>query len=345
MNINKNDTPVTHSPRASGSHSEEEGWVLIAALLVAVVSASLTVGWARHAVLAKGKLEMSTGASRTEEASRSGFERTRELMNSGQPPGTEADGNESVVTTSHGDEVRSERIVDGHDRRNVNVRAHHSSGNSHRDAALRGRAQIVPGSQGNGKRTRLSDSEGAKILLIPGLTMVTGTLVFTPSSDLSGVYLLENGSRLVMEDCDFTGTILTRASLNQTNVLATGGSRPVVELKGGCTLREGSDLPGMSICGPDLIVQADSDASIDVRGMVVAEEINLPCRGVLRKMVVSEGSETISSKISRPGHKRGPVAFPSFVEPGSERMTYISFPTDHFTAAEMDAIEDYDVDS
>ena len=62
-------------------------------------------------------------------------------------------------------------------------------------------------------------------------------------------------------------------------------------------------------------------------------------------MVVSEGSESLSSSITRPGFKRGPKDFPSFVEPGSERMTYISFPTEHFSSDEMDAIEAYDVDS
>ncbi len=344
MNTHMHRTQQTALARGR-SNPEEQGWVLIAALLVAAVSASLTVGWARHAVLAKGQLEMSTGASRTEEASRSGFERTRELMRSGQPPGAEADGEDTVVTTSHGDEVRSERVKDGHDKRDVNVRAHHASGNSHRDAALRGRAKVVPGSQGNGKRTRLTDSEGSKVLLIPGLTMVTGMLVFTPSSDVSGVYLLENGAELVLEDCNFTGTILTRASLDETNPLATGGGRPKVTIKGGCTFREGTDLPGLSLCGPDLLIEAESDASLDVRGMIVAEEVDLPCKGVLRKMVVSESAESISSNISRPGFKRGPTDFPSFVEPGSERMTYISFPTEHFTSDEMDAIEAYDVDA
>lgn len=333
--------------RGPTDNRAEQGWVLIAALLVATVSASLTVGWARHAVLSKGQLEMSTGASRTEEASRSGLERTRELMRKGKPPGTEDDGEEDVVTTSNGDSVHSEREEDDieHDKRDIKVRAYHSSGNSHKDAAVRSRAKVVPGSQGKGKRTRLDCVEGSKIIVIPGLTMVTGMLVLTPSSDVSGVYLLENGATLVMEDIDFTGAIVTRASLCETNALATGGGRPTVQLKGGCVLRDGPDLPGLSLCGPDLVITADTDARIDVRGMIVAEDINLPCRGVLREMVVSESTEVISSNISRPGHDRGPQDFPSFVKPGSEKMTYISFPTEHFTDDEMDTMEAYDVDS
>jgi len=338
---------TSHRPHPQGSagNQSEHGWVLIAALLIATVSASLTVGWARHAVLSKGKLELATGASRTGEASRSGLEHTRELMRRGQPPGTEEDGDESVVTTSHGDEVRSERRNIGHGKREVHVRARHSSGNDHRNAALRGRVEVVPGSRGHGKRSRLRCSEGSKVLLIPGLTIVTGTLALTPNSDVSGVFLMENGSKLIMEDCTFTGAIVSRASLCEGNPLATGGSRPEVEFRGGCTLREGTDFPGLSICGPDLRVVADSSARIDVHGMIVAEDLDLQCRGVLRKMIVCEGEESISSNVSRPGRGRGPQGFSSCVEPGSERMTRISFPTESFTTEEMDAIEAYDVDA
>ena len=92
-------------------------------------------------------------------------------------------------------------------------------------------------------------------------------------------------------------------------------------------------------------VVAGSDARIDVRGMVVADEVDLNCRGVLREMLVCEGNEVISADVSRPGKGRGPKDYPSFVQPGSERMTYIAFPTEHFSSDEMDAIEAYDVDA
>ena len=90
----------------------EQGWVLLATVILSAVAASLTVTWARHAVLQKSQLEMSSGASEAEEATRSGLERTRQKMRSGNPPGTEADGEEDVVTTDSGDIIICEREID-----------------------------------------------------------------------------------------------------------------------------------------------------------------------------------------------------------------------------------------
>ena len=326
-----------HLPRS------ERGWVLIATLILTAVAASITVGWARHAVLSKGQLEFATGASRTEEASRSGFDRLREQMRRGQPPGSDEDGEEEHVITEDGDEVRVSRTAQGHDQREVDVEVRHEGGGDHREAALRGRAEVVPGSQGGGKRTRLRNEDGDKVLLVPGLTMVTGELVFTPSSDLEGIYVMLEGSRMVLEDCTLTGAIVSEAALSDSNPLTTGANRPVVEVRGGFLGRPGADLADLLICGPDLRFEATTDAQIDVSGMVVAEEVDLPCRGAVRGTVVTEVSENIGPNVQRPGHGRGVQDFPACVEPGSERMTRISFPTDEFTVADMDVLEAYDV--
>jgi hypothetical protein len=338
-------SPIVRGDESSRARRGESGWVLIATLILTSVVASITVGWARHAVLSKGQLEYGSGASRTEEASRSGFDRTREKMRRGNPPGLEEDGEEDRVMTDDGDEVVSERKPkdNQNNRREVKVRVEHESGNESRSANLRGDAEIVPGSRGGGKRTRLKCDEGAKVNLIPGLTMITGEVVFTPSSDLSGVFLMEAGSRMVMEDCTLTGTILTRASLCPDNDLAEGSQRPEIEIRGGFNCRPGSDLPGLSICGPDARLIADSNCRFDIEGMVVAEEVDLNCRGVLRGMLVAEGEESIGGQVERPGHQRGPKNFPDFVDVGSERMTRIAFPSEEFTDAELDAVEDYDV--
>lgn len=325
--------------------SGEDGWVLIATLILTSVVASITVGWARHAVLSKGQLEFATGASRTEEASRSGFDRLREQMRNGDPPGSEEDDEGDVVVTTHGDEVRVSRgkSDDKNNGRRVDVEVRHESGADHRAAALRGDAEVVPGSRGGGNRTRLKCDEGSKILLIPGLTMVTGEMVFTPSSNLEGVFLMEAGSRMVLEDCTLLGSIVTRSSLCEDNPHATGAQRPEIEIRGSFSCRSGDDLPGISICGPDARVLADSQARVDIDGMVVVEEIDLPCRGNLRGMLVAEGDENLGVNILRPGHGRGPQNFPDSVEVGSERMTRIAFPSEVFTIDEMDAVEAYDV--
>lgn len=341
MNIQQN---RTSAPRRPGR--EERGWVLIATLFVGALAASLTVGWARHAVLAKGKLEMATGASRTEEACRSGFDRCRAKMRHGLAPGSEEEGEEDVILTDAGDEVTvSRKKGNSHDKREVKVRTKHESGNSHKDAALKGRATVVPGNNSKGKKTRLTCDAGGKVLLIPGLTMVTGQLVFTPSSTIDGVYLLEDGAEVVLEDNVVNGCFVTRSSLCEDNPVATGSNRPKIELKGGCKFNDNSELPGVSMCGPDLVVSAATSARLDIAGMIVADDVDMPCRGTVRGLVVTESSESLSSKISRPGQGRGPTSFPDSIEPGSEKMTRLAFPTEHVTEAEWDAMETYDVES
>lgn len=327
---------------------EQRGWVLIATLFVGALAASLTVGWARHAVLAKGKLEMATGASRTEEACRSGFDRCRAKMRHGLAPGDEAEGEQDVAITEDGDQVTVSRKKvtdeDDYDKREVKVRTKHESGNAHKDAALKGRASVVPGNNSKGVKTRLTCDAGAKVLLIPGLTMVTGDLVFTPSSTVTGVYLLEDGARVVLEDNVVEGCFVTRSSLCEDNPVATGSSRPRIEMKGGCKIKDNADFPGLSMCGPDLVISAATTARLDIAGMIVADDVDLPCRGTLRGMVVTEHSESLSSAIARPGHGRGAVKYPKSVEPGSERMTRLAFPTERCTDAEYDAMETYDVE-
>lgn len=338
------DIQAGSAARAHGRRGEQ-GWVLVATLILTSVVATITVGWARHAVLSKGQLELASGASRTEEAARSGFDRTREQMRQGRPPGSEDDGEEDVVVTDHGDEVRASRKVKGgeNDKREVRVRVEHESGGDHRRASLRGEAEITPGSQGGGKRTRLRKDEGDKVNLIPGLTRITGELVFTPSSDLDGLFLLEDGARIVLEDCTLRGAILTRASLDPDAPLAEGEDRPEIEIRGSFSCRPGDDLPGLAICGPDARVIADSGATIDIDGMVCAEELDLPCRGALRGLVVTEGSESLGPDVDRPGHSRGPQDFPEYMDVGSERMTRIAFPSLCMDEDDMDAVEAYDV--
>ncbi|RKY21860.1 MAG: hypothetical protein DRQ55_02735 [Planctomycetota bacterium] len=336
---------ATRELKSLGSRRGEHGWVLIATLILTSVVASITVGWARHAVLSKGQLEYGSGASRTEEASRSGFARTREKMRKGNPPGAEEDGEEDHAFTEHGDEVIASRNNKSgkNDRRDVRVRVEHESGSDHRDAAIRGEAEIVPGSKGGGKRTCMRKTEGDKVLLVPGLTMITGEMVFTPSSNLEGVFLMEAGSRIVLEDCTLDGVIVTRSALDPDAALATGSDRPEIEILGGFNCRPGSDFPGLSICGPDVLVNCDSGARIDIDGMIVAEDLIVPCRGVLRGMVVTEVDEQIGSLVERPGHGRGVKSFPEYMEVGSERMTRIAFPALEFSEDEYDAMEAYDV--
>jgi len=375
----------------------ERGWVLVSALVLSMVAASITVGWARHAVLSKGQLEFSNGASRTEEAARSGLERTKEQMRNGDPPGPVGDGDDGdeddcggwsmdeddgeTVNTPQGDRVTScsrekekgkgngssnkgsfcddeddddkqwghgwDEDDGGNGKRRIDIEVEHDEGGDHRKSTVRANCDVVPTSKNgkgkNGKRTCIGKDKGSKINLIPGLTMITGTMVFTPSSDLSGVYLLEPGATIVLEDNTLSGVILTRSALDPDYDYDSGTDRCRIEIRGSFDCTPGTDYPGLSICAPDGVVDVDADARIDIGGMVVSEDIFIPAKGVLRGMVVTEGTEEIGTQISRPGAGRGPQDFPDYMSVGSERMTRIAFPSDVFTEDEYELIEGVDV--
>lgn len=342
-------TPRSLPTRGVHATRRQRGWVVLATLILSAAAASITVAWARHVVLAKGTLEMAHGASRREEASRSGLSRAREQMRQGTPPGTADDGQEDTVVTNDGDEVTVERRVKSHDRREIKINARRPGGDFQEEASVRGEAQIVPAGRRPGsaepgpseRRTRLDCETGA--MLAGLLTIVNGTTTYQ-DTELTGLFLLEEGSKLTLEDVVLRGAIVTRAGLCEDNAPTTGGARPQVDVYGGVRILAGTELPGCAVVGPDLLFRADPSARLEVRGTLVAEQVDVPCRSTIKGLVVGEREEAVGSKTKRPGHGRGAPSWPSFVVAGKERVTAISFPALAPSEAELDLMEQFDAD-
>lgn len=323
----------------------EQGWVLIATLIMSALAASLTVAWARHAVLAKTSLEMSTGASETEEAARSGLERTREQMRRGTPPGTAEDGEEQIVETQTGEVVTCEREVVGHDRRDLRMRAESPGDQYEHEATLKGRAAIVPGSCGHsdssGKRTCLSEDVGSEVLMAGHLTVLSGNCEMR-DGEYAGLYLLEEGAELTLENCVLRGTIITRPAAQHDHPLASGANRPQVNIEGNVRLLAGTDLPEVSICAPDAVVRSSNTSRCEAEGVVSADEVEVDGRACFQHMVVCETVEDFGDDCVRPGHGRGARDWPDCLEAGIERVTAISFPATGFTDDELDLLDQFD---
>lgn len=336
---------MQYGARRSTRAGSERGWVLIATLMMSALAASLTVAWARHAVLSKTSLEMSTGASETEEATRSGLERTREQMRRGHPPGTVAEGTEQIVETQTGEVVTCEREVISHDRRLLRMRAESPDNVYERQATLKGRAAIQPGSCGHsgssGRRTKLSDDAGSTVMAAGHLTILSGTTEMR-NGEYAGLYLLEEGAELTLENAVLRGTIITRPAAAGAHPLATGGNRPQINIEGNVRLLAGTDLPEVSIVGPDAIVRSSPDSRLEVEGVLSAERVEIEGRATLQHLVVSEAVEDLSANTVRPGHGRGPRNWPDCLDAGIERVTAISFPSTGFTEEELDALELFD---
>ena len=170
MNDHHQTTPRRTSSRSPG----EQGWVLIAAMIVSGIAATLTMSWARHAVLSKGHLEMAHGASETEEHVYSGIERTREKMRDGKGPGTLEDGEDDVVILDDGDRIRCERDEKSHDRRQIKSRCYRPSGDWSQESSTKARCRVEPrggSKKSSGERTCLTQESGDSVMLAGNLTI------------------------------------------------------------------------------------------------------------------------------------------------------------------------------
>lgn len=327
-----------HLPR----DPRQGGWVLMATLVLSAIVVSVTVTYARHAVLAKRSLEFASGASPAEEASRSGLDRTRDRMREGHLPGTEESGTEDVVTTPGGEIVTSERVVIDHDERNLRVRARGFGLDVAEEANLRARGRIVPSGEIQGNRNAVRCETGDALLLAGNLTIISGDVTYQ-DTQLAGLMLLEAGAHLTLEDVVLRGTIITRAGLCNGNTPQAGANRPRVSVYGGLRLLAGTELPDVAVAGPDLRFHADSSSRLEVRGMVMAEEFEAPGRGAVRGMCVSTEDSVFGSGMRRPGHGRGLQSWSDEVEAGAESVRTLAFPYEEVSEAQYDAMDAFDI--
>ena len=329
----------TNDKRRRDRRSQEGGWVLMATLVLSTIVVSVTVTYARHAVLAKKSLEVASGASAAEEASRSGLERTRERMEEGYLPGTEEEGTEDVVETPTGEIVISEREVIDHDDRKLKVEARGNGGSFEDEATLKAKGRVTPG---HGKNDSVTSTDCDTGTMLAGLvTIISGDVTYQ-GTELAGLFLLEEGATLTLDDIVLRGTIITRAGMCKDNLPHSGSSRPAVNVYGGLRHLAGTELPDTAVLGPDLVYICDSQSRVELEGMVVTDEFEVRGRGTVKGMVVSKKDPVFSSNCSRPGNGRGLQSWPESIEPASENVKKLTFPFDQLDDATLDLMDTCD---
>lgn len=321
----------------------EAGWILAATLVLSSLVVTVTVTYARHAILAKKSLEYSKGASEVEEASRSGLERVRERMRNGDSPGTEADGTHDYAITPTGEEVIGEREVLSHKKRELRVKAREISPDQQGEQArIRARADVEPGHGPTQDRTRLDCDESDTVMLAGLVQFISGDVTLQ-DVELAGLIVIEEGAHLTLQDVVLRGTILTRAGLCNSNAPINGPTRPRLTCYGDVRLLAGTELPDRAMVAPDLRFVADESSRIDIRGFVTADEFEVKGRGCLRGMVVPGQTEKIASAVRRPGHGRGAQDWPSEIIAGGETVVQIAFPADPVPDAVKDQMCSYEI--
>ena len=332
---------LIRSPRvARSARRGESGWVLAASLVMSALAVTVTVTYARHAVLAKKSLEYAQGASEVEEASRSGMERVRERMRDGDKPGTVEQGNQDHSVTPGGQDVTGERKVLTSKKREIRVRATGPSAtNSSDEYRTKARSNVQPVSKGKGKvqtKTTLSCPDGTTILA-GNVTIISGPVQYV-GVELSGLFLLEDDAELTLQDVVLRGTILTNHGACKDHPQATQAHRPQLKVYGGLRLISGNDCPKVAICAPDMVVDCDETSRVEIDGFACADEVKVRGKGRVNGMIVSDTDEDLSSKVRRPGYGRGCQDFPDSVEAGGEEITRACFPNTPIPDATLDAM-------
>ena len=321
----------------------ERGWVLAASLILATMATAVTITYARHALLAKHTLQFGKGASEVDEASRSELERVRELMRIGDKPGTIAAGTHDSAVTPTGESVQGERQVTSHDTRELRVQAQGNSTNSTEEAKLKAQATVTPGNQPEVDSTTIECPTGS-IILTGSVTIISGAQSYT-GVQMAGIFLLEDGAELTLQDVVLHGTILTRHGACRDHPAATGSDRPHVRVYGGLKLVAGTELPDVAIVAPDMILEADSTTRVEVQGFVSADEVVVDGRGAVHGMVVHNQYEQFGGKMRRPGFGRGPQSWPATISAGSEEVSSLSFPVSSIPESMIVAMETAVIDA
>ena len=338
-------SPHPSTPRSSARRAPrrgEAGWVLAASLILATMATAVTITYARHALLAKHTLQFGKGASEVDEASRSELERVRELMRIGDKPGTIATGDHDSAVTPTGEQVQGERQVTSHSTRELRVQAQGNSTNSTEEAKLKAQSTVVPGNKPEVDATTIECPTG-NIILAGSVTIISGAQSYT-GVEMAGIFLLEDGAELTLQDVVLHGSILTRHGACREHPAATAENRPHTRVYGGLKLVAGAELPDVAIVAPDMILEADPTSRVEIQGFVSADEVIADGRGSVHGMVVHNVSEQFSSKMRRPGYGRGPQPWPATISPGSEEVASLSFPVSTVPESMVVAMETYEIE-
>ena len=92
----------------------------------------------------------------------------------------------------------------------------------------------------------------------------------------------------------------------------------------------------------DLRFLADSSSRVEVRGMVIAEQFEVPGRGVVRGMCVSTEDAVFGGGMRRPGYGRGLQSWNENVECGAEVVRALAFPFEDVSEDDYDSMDAFD---
>lgn len=299
----------------------EAGYVLLAALLLTTLVASLVMTYSRHALLSIDSSSVNIASQLAQDAADTGFAWAKQSLKADAAATTRLDlGDGRSVAVNVGSAAGSLRSIDV-------------------DATTEGTSQSLQAtfevySITGDRLPELTAAAKTAVNAATPMIVISGSGSYS-STELTGMIVLRAGATLTLTDVILDGSIVSQAAL-------TGGAGGVtINLRGGVQIQPGAALPGCAIVAPDATISGDGSERVEIHGAIVASSLALPGTGALHGEVACATAPALGAGIDQPGAGRAPRAWPSSLATGSSDVGRLSFRGVDVRDAEKTAIRGY----
>lgn len=297
------------------------GYALLTVILVGALVAAMTLGYARHVIVA-GESEAATlDGELSESAIGSGFHLARQTLaaDTARNRSTRLGGglDVDVAVSDAGDELRAITVATG-------------------ARSIEALAEVYP-AVGDDLPT-LSYNANRAVWESPNLIDVTSDTAYS-DTEIDGILLLRKGVDIVLDDVIVRGSIVTENALSDT--LWSAGEETSITVTGGLLVEPGSTLSGCAVIGPDCTVTGTTTSALQLHGVVVARALNLSGVAALHRQVATTTAPSLSADVDFPGAGRAPRPWPTALTVPGESIARIVFPFGEAETAERDSIQAY----
>ncbi len=313
---------------ASATHPgkrDQRGFVMLSLVLLAALMVSLTMGYARHAIVAADSTSATVAAQLSENALGSGVSYAKQALKAN-----------TGLTAAH--LVGSERTVAvsvqeaGAELRSVTIQSL-GGGESQTVTAL---AEVYP-AIGEEIPSLTFDARRA-VWEFPSLIDVTADQVFS-DTDLTGIVLLRKGVDVTFDDVVLRGTIVTENALS--DLAWNAGEETSINVTGGLLIEPGSTLAGCAVVGPDCDIVTGASSALQIQGVIVAASLQSGGHSILHGLLATTAEPTFSGTTDFPGAGRAPRPWPTSLETPTQNIARLVFTVDNPTSTQKDAIKNF----
>jgi len=303
----------------------EQGYVLLGSLLMAVLMVSMTMSYARHALVSGSADEALLKVQAAEAAASSGLAWAKQslLVDGSGAASLSINGNGSVdiLVSDVGNDIRAITVKTAGDGYTQQVTA---------------TAEVF--STTSGELPKLSTIGRTAVSGAGAIIDVATDTTFT-DTHLTGILFVRNGVTLTLCDVVLDGTIVTEPALSSSGWTAAEATSII--FKGGVLIDPGPTLPGCAIVAPDAAVNAIDSSQIQLHGVVVADCFKVNGVGLLHGQIASATDPVFSAFVEMPGSGRAPRAWPEAIDTGAQGVGRVYFTKQAPTSGEKTAIKSF----